>query len=70
MLRDAMLKRAMNQSQLARDTGLSRTYINDIMRGRTPISARAALRFEYVLGVSAQQLLAAQNEDALEAARK
>ena len=70
MLSSQMMRYGMSQTQLARDTGLSRTYINDILRGRTPVSARAALAFELLLGVSAHALLTEQNKDNLEKARR
>lgn len=46
-------ERNLSQADLAERTGYSRKHINELVRGRAPISYEAALKLEFVLGSAA-----------------
>jgi HTH-type transcriptional regulator/antitoxin HigA len=53
ILAETLAERRMSQTEFARRTGLTPKHINRIIRGKAGYSADVALRFERVLGVSA-----------------
>lgn len=53
-LEDALDERGMTQAELAERTGLSRKTINEIIKGKAPITSETALHLERVLGISAR----------------
>ena len=53
-LREALEERDMPQSYLAWATGYTQRHISQIIRGHAGISAKAAIRFERELDISAR----------------
>ena len=49
---DLLEERGWTQSELAKRTGFSRKHVNDLVKGRAPMSTDAALRLERVIGGS------------------
>ena len=52
-LRDVLEDRGMSQSELSERMGRSRKTVNEIMKGKAPITPETALMLERVLGVAA-----------------
>lgn len=50
-LADLLDEQAMTQAELAERTGLSRKTVNEIVRGKAPITAETALALEHVFGL-------------------
>ena len=53
-LDEVLAEREMTQRELAERTGLHKKTINEIVRGKAPISPGVALKLETVLGISAR----------------
>lgn len=53
-LEDVLDERGMTQAELADRTGLSRKTVNEIIKGKAPITSDTALHLERVLGVPAR----------------
>lgn len=51
---DLLEERSWSQAELAERTGLTRKHINDLVKGRVPITGDTASRLDKVLGGSAQ----------------
>ena len=49
---DILEERGISQAELATRTGVTPTYINNVIKGKKDISAKFALSLEYALGVS------------------
>ena len=56
-IRQARAERAMNQAELARRVGLSRTSITNVELGRQGLAVHQLFEFAEALGVQAVQLL-------------
>ncbi|MCH7613249.1 MAG: HigA family addiction module antidote protein [Candidatus Marinimicrobia bacterium] len=54
ILEEYLESREMSKADFARRTGLSPKTINQIIKGKAPVSAESAIQFERVLGVSAK----------------
>jgi len=52
-LAEVLEDRGMSQAELARRTGLAKKTINEIIKGKAPLTAGTALKLERVLGVPA-----------------
>lgn len=50
-IEDVLDDRDMTQEELAARTGFTKAYINSVIRGEKPISAKLAKRLEYVFDV-------------------
>lgn len=50
-IEDVLKDRDMTQAELAASTGFTKAYINSVIRGKKPISAKLAKRLEYVFDV-------------------
>jgi len=53
-LEDILDERGMTQAELAERTGLSRKTVNEIIKGKAPITPETALHLERVLGIPAR----------------
>ncbi len=53
-LAEALDNRSLTQADLSRRTGLSKKAINEIVRGKAPLSPETALKLEAVLGIPAK----------------
>lgn len=58
----------MKQSELSDLTGIAKSVLNDIIKGRRSLTAEAAVLIESALGVSADMMLSVQNKIELEKA--
>ena len=65
----AMQRKRITRSQLAKDAGLSLSYIHDICSGNKRLSTRAAIKIGNALSISPRALLVAQVDEDLAAAR-
>ncbi len=70
ILEEHLEAKGLAQAELARQTGLSRKLICDIIHGRNPVTAKTALRLEQVLDLSAETWLHLQNQWDLHQARQ
>ena len=70
ILAEHMEARGLSQAELARQAGLSRKLVCDIVHGRNPITARTAIRLERVFDIKAEMWLHMQNLWDLHQARK
>ena len=70
VLAEHMRANGLTQAQLARQAGLSRKLVCDIVHGNNPVTARTALRLEKVLDLSAESWLRLQNQWDLHQARQ
>ena len=61
--------RGWSQLETARRLGISASYMSDLLRGRRRLTAKMAIRLEYVFGIPAMVLMHAQAEAQLAAAR-
>lgn len=57
LLLEELEHRGMTQAQLAERTGLTKKTINEMVKGKAPITADTALKFERILGQPAQYWL-------------
>ena len=53
-LEDVLDDRGMTQAELAERTGLSRKTVNEIIKGKAPITPETALHLEHVFGIPAR----------------
>ena len=53
-LEDVLEERRMSQAELAARTGLSRKAINEIVKGKAPISPDTALQLDRLFGIPAR----------------
>lgn len=68
---DEYVKRLrLNKTELGRRMGISRVHLYSIFKGKQGIGADVAVKFEGVLGIPAERLLALQAEYDLWAARE
>ncbi len=73
VIRAAMKPRMIDQKYLAREMGISESYLSDILTIRRSISVYVALQLERVFGmetIDAEQLLIQQVRDELAKARR
>ena len=54
--------RKLPQSKIARDMGISRSYLNEILNGRKNITFELAVKFERFLDIGADFLLRMQQQ--------
>lgn len=52
-IRDLMVERDWNQAELARRLGFSPKHLNQLVKGKAPVTEDTALRLERVLGSTA-----------------
>ena len=57
VLKDEIEARGISQRQLAQNTGLTYSVVNEILNGRRPLTAKTALMFEAALDVPADSLM-------------
>lgn len=53
-LEDVLEARSMTQAELSDRTGLSRKTVNEIIKGKAPITQNTAISFERVFGIPAR----------------
>lgn len=59
-LLDELRARNITQLELANTSGLSKTIINEIIKGKRPINASYAIKLEKALGIDAEYWMIAQ----------
>lgn len=59
-LSDEIFARNLTQLELSKKSGLSKTIINEIIKGKRPINANYAIKLEKALGIDAEYWLTAQ----------
>lgn len=69
LIEDELSLRKMDESQLSELTGIKQPVLSDMMNGKLPLTAEAALLVENALGISAAFLLNVQMQQQLESAR-
>lgn len=70
MLRAAITKKNMVHRDVAQRVGLTEVELSHVLAGRRPIKNSVALKLERVLGVSANEVIATQALDSLDAERQ
>ncbi len=70
ILQEHLEAQGMTQAALARQAGLGRKLVCDIIHGRNPVTVRTAIRLEKVLPLRAETWLRLQNLWDLHQARK
>jgi len=70
LLKDEIENRGISQKQLAESMGVSYTVLNDIVRGKRPVSTKFALLCEQALGLPAYLLLRLQADFDMLAAKR
>ena len=70
VLKDEVEYRGISQKALASDIGVPYKALNDILNERRSVSTETAMLFEAALGISAQTLLALQNDYDIAEAKK
>ncbi len=60
VLKDEIEYRGISQRQLAEETGMAYSALNEILNARRPLTEKTALLFEAALGVNAEPLLKMQ----------
>ncbi len=70
VLKDEIEARGISQRQLAQNTGLTYSVVNEILNGRRPLTAKTALIFEAALDVPADSLMYLQTKYNMQTARK
>jgi len=70
VLKDEIEARGISQRQLAQNTGLTYSVVNEILNGRRPLTAKTALMFEAALDVPADSLMYLQTKYNMQTARK
>ena len=70
VLKDEIEARGISQRQLAQNTGLTYSVVNEILNGRHPLTAKTALIFEAALDVPADSLMYLQTKYNMQTARK
>lgn len=68
-IKDELRDRKMTQKELAAATGMPASRINEVIKGKRPLSAAFALQLERVIGIPAQILLSLQSQYELDKAR-
>ena len=69
IVRIELKRRGWSQRETARRLGISASYMSDLLHSRRRLTAKTAIRIEYVLGIPAMVLLHAQAEAQLAEAR-
>ena len=69
VLRDELKSRHITQRQFADRLGLKYSVVNEILKGRRPVSTRTALMVEAALGIPADSLLQLQLKYDLQVAK-
>ena len=59
-LADELWARQMSQTELSLRSGLAKTAINEIIKGKRPINANYAIKLEYALGIDAEYWMTSQ----------
>lgn len=70
VLKDEIEYRGISQRELAVQTGISHTMLNEILNARRPLTANSALLFEAALGIDADTLMRLQTKYNMQTARK
>lgn len=60
IIKDEVEYRGISQRQLAKQMGIARSALNEILNGHRPLTEKTALLFEAALGVNAEPLLRLQ----------
>ena len=68
-IRDAYERLGLNQVQASQQLGMAQNMLSEYVNARRPMSARFALKFEAVLGLSAEALMIEQARAELAAER-
>ena len=68
-IKDELRDRKMTQKELAAAMGVPASRINEVIKGKRPLSAAMALQLERVIGIPAQILLSLQSQYELDKAR-
>lgn len=66
-VREAMVSAGFGTTSLAKASGLSPGYVNDVLSGRKRISVGAAAKIGPRLGIAARELIACQADEQLAA---
>ncbi len=70
VLKDEIEYRGISQRQLAEETGIAYSALNEILNARRPLTEKTALLFEAALGVNAEPLLKMQMRYNIQSTRK
>ena len=70
VIKDELAARDMKQSELAELTGIQKSILNDVIKGKRSLTPEMALLLENVLGVSATFLMNIQTQYELDCAKK
>lgn len=70
VLKDEIEYRGISQRQLAAETGIAYSALNEILNARRPLTEKTALLFEAALGVNAEPLLKMQMRYNIQSTRK
>lgn len=68
-IQDELRDRKMSQKTLAEAVGVPASRINEIIKGKRPLSAEIALKMEGAIGIPAHLLLSLQSQYELDLAR-
>ncbi len=70
VLKDEIEYRGISQRQLAEETGIAYSALNEILNARRPVTEKTALLFEAALGVNAEPLLKMQMRYNIQSTKK
>ena len=70
VIKDELSARGMKQSELSALTGIQKTILNDVIKGRRSLTAEMALLIENAIGVPAPYLMELQKQYELDVHKK
>lgn len=70
LIKDELAARGMRQSELSELTGIQKSNLNDVIKGRRSLTPEMALLLENALGISATFLMNIQTQYELDCARQ
>ena len=62
LIKDELASRNLSQSRLARDLGVSASFLNEVIKGKRAVNTELALLLEAALGVPAEVWLKLQSD--------
>lgn len=70
VIKDKLTARDMKQSELSELTGIQKSILNDVIKGKRSLTSEMALLIENVLGISAKHLMNIQSQYALDCTKQ